>query len=622
MKYHPSFLLSVSLVGSLSAAFIPDDPYFAPFDITGTQGSGQWHLINNMPIEEFVNAGLDAGLEDAWNNGWTGAGVTIAIIDNGMQGDHPDLNPGFLNAYSWGFGKTQAENLTEMYRGSPVVAGIENDSHGTPVGGVAAARGGNEIGVTGAAPMANLASLRYLEADDPGGRNDSQMQAAAILYQGQLDTNGNPDPYAAPTWSSVPVRVKNHSYGPDVGYVLFDDFQLVGDAIKTSAANGVLHVWSAGNERMTGTNPWPTADAGKVFELSLPENIVVGAMGADGEFSFYSSYGPNLTVTAPSSGIEGFGVTTTDRTTASEGDNRDPFNPDEPFDFPDGYNYTSDFGGTSSASPLVAGVMALGVEANPNMNHRMAKHLLARTSRLIDADDASDTGGWIVNAGGYAFNNNYGFGLIDAGAFTDAAARVDTLTPQTVYEGSEITVNQSFAAEGDNTITETFSVSVDPTVWQPLEHVLIELTVIGLETDWVTYFDDKIGTILGDLSGWLTSPSGTRNQLFYDDRDIPLDEWEENRDYEDDPQRPADALNWQFLSNAYWGEDIEGDWIFELINGTTNPLDDPLDAVWESFSFSAGMGSLTLVPEPASFATFLVLTTLPLLLRRRIVRRK
>ena len=60
--------------------------------------------------------------------------------------------------------------------------------------------------------------------------------------------------------------------------------------------------------------------------------------------------------------------------------------------------------------------MALGKQANPNMDVRLAKHILARTSTIVNASDSSQTsdGGWRTNAAGIHFNQNYGFGLINA----------------------------------------------------------------------------------------------------------------------------------------------------------------------------------------------------------------
>lgn len=579
------------------SAFTPDDPLFFPGDGAGADPAyyGQWHLINNMPISEF-NAGIDANLAGAWAQGWTGSGVIVGVLDDGSQGNHPDLIGGFRNEYSWGFFRTQAQNLDDDFRGTPREA---DDSHGTSVAGVAVAQGGNGIGMTGAAPFAQLAALRILgDEEPPDGRSFGEVEAAAILFQGQTDINGNPDPYSPipAEWTTMPVRVKNHSYGPNEGFALGEDYELVSNALKESMDKGVIHVFAAGNQRIDGgSNPYPTADSSKILVTNLPGIINVAALSSTGVYADYSSYGSTVFVTAPSNSSGGFEIATTDRTGDEAGYNTSS----TPDPLLTGiYDYNSDFGGTSSAAPLVAGIMALGVEANPDINARMAQHVLARTSVMVDPDDDSATGGWIENAAGYTFNSNYGFGLIDAGAFTETLTQVLSLSDQTTYEGDEVTVDQSFAElTSGNMLSQTYLVEVDPLYKQPLEYILVYLEVSGLETDWEIYTNDQIGTIIGDISAWVESPSGTRHQLFFDDRDLydwGMEAAEERRDYEDD------ELEWFFLSYAFWGEDVEGEWIIELYNNTDNDL----TGIWESFSFEAGMGTLTLIPEPRAYAFF------------------
>ena len=72
---------------------------------------------------------------------------------------------------------------------------------------------------------------------------------------------------------------------------------------------------------------------------------------------------------------------------------------------------TNNFGGTSSATPLVSGVISLILEANPNLTWRDVQEILVQSSRKNDFNDPS----WIVNQGGHWFSHKYGFGVIDAG---------------------------------------------------------------------------------------------------------------------------------------------------------------------------------------------------------------
>ena len=68
--------------------------------------------------------------------------------------------------------------------------------------------------------------------------------------------------------------------------------------------------------------------------------------------------------------------------------------------------------GTSSATPLVAGVAALMLEANPNLGYRDVMYIFAETSKNINPSDDS----WVQNTAGYKHSYNYGFGMVDATA--------------------------------------------------------------------------------------------------------------------------------------------------------------------------------------------------------------
>jgi hypothetical protein len=509
--------------------------------------------------------------------------VTIGILDDGVQGNHSDLAASFRNDVSWDFSATQARNLAATVRGSPVV---RQDKHGTAVAGVAAARGGNGIGMTGAAPAAGIASLRMLGAGRfPGGRTEADVEAAAILYQGQRDAAGRPNPYLPVDWTAtVPVRVKNHSYGPIAAFSGADE---VDAALDESARHGVIHVVAAGNERDAG----PTADANKSGLDTTPNAIVVAALGSDGRYASYSSYGANVFVTAPSSSFSTwdlFSIPTTDRSTLRQGYTYDPGDPEPYLSTVAGGDYTSTFGGTSSSVPLVSGVMALGVEANRFMGVRMAKHLLAETSVQVD----SGSPGWQTNAAGYRFSDDYGFGLVDADAFTEHAARVTSLTSAVTYQSPVITVAAGFTP-ARTSLTTTYTLPAAAGM-QPLESVRVRLDVGNLQTSAVAYKNGNgrgRGAISGDLEAFLTSPSGTRHRLFSDDRFLLGTESRSER------QRfLSRSFDWTFTSNAYWGESAAGTWTLEVLNKANATQLIGRSGMVNDVSFAFDTGSITLAP--------------------------
>ncbi|HDZ20622.1 hypothetical protein LCGC14_0692520 [marine sediment metagenome] len=480
-------------------SFVPNDPYFHR-DTPSAGWPGQWHLIN-----EHV-AGLDAGVQGAWDRDFTGVGVIIGIVDDSLETTHPDLAPNYVAADSWDFGQNDPVP-------DPVVSA---DRHGISVAGVAAARGGNGVGVTGAAPYAGLAGLRI----DFDNQTEQMFIDATLYHSSGANTN---------------IDIKNHSYGIAAAYI---HTPAETQAFDTSAAAGTVHVLAAGNER---------SDANKKDIQNNPNTITVAALGSNGTFASYSNYGASVFVTAPSSGSS-FGITTTDRTGSSG------YNPSDDT-FPD-LNYTSVFGGTSSASPLAAGVLALVKQAQPDLDVRFAKHLLAMTSDIVDAADATDQsdGGWRTNAAGYAFNQNYGFGLIDADELTQIAGDYVGILPLTTESSGTIVVEQAIPDNNAAGIVRTFELTAST----PLEELLVTL--------------DITHTWHSDINITLTSPSGTTSRLVAG------------------REGGAGQLTshvWEYTSNVFWGEDPQGIWTIQLADIWRFD-----SGTWHSFSALARMGEL------------------------------
>ena len=514
-------------------AFTPNDPLFnnpAPPDNFG----GQWHLGNNLNTLPNVNV---AG---AWNNDITGAGVMIGIVDSGIEPGHEDIATNFSAANTFDFvNNTALQNL------------VVGDNHGMSVAGVAAARGGNGIGVTGAAPFAGVSSQKVFQGN---GAATSAGFVNATLFNS--------------TGATPSIDVKNHSYGISVPYI---STPAEVAALATSASAGTIHTGSAGNGRGTIGQ-----DANKRHFNTSVNQIAVAALGSDGLFASYSNFGANVFVTASSSTSGGFGITTTDRTGAlgyNSGAGGDYLNA----------NYTAGFGGTSSAAPLVAGVMALGKQVRPDMDIRLAKHALANTSVIVNAGDATTTsdGGWRTNSGGNTFNQNYGFGLVDASAFVNFVA-ANNVTPLVVASSGTINVA---AAIPDNNLTGISRTAFNGTAGF-MEEALVTINATH--------------TYRGDLEGILTSPSGYTSRLFF-------------REFGDG----GDNLNWTYTTNAFWGEQALGTWSLQMRDVFAGDI-----GTWNSFAIDWRMGSYAAIPEPATASLFgIVALTLIVRNRRRLVAR-
>lgn len=467
---------------------------------------GHWHLDN-----QWVS-GRDVNVLPTWSRGITGRGVPTAAVDDGIQGNHPDLAPNFDSALSWNFANGNANP-------NPVSSG---DNHGTPVAGIIAGRGGNNLGSTGAAPLGSLVGLRISY-----GSTFISNSADAIRWRSSAEHRD--------------IKVKNHSYSINSA---FATSPLEVAAMADSVANGTIHVWSAGNRRGAMDE-----DANKVPNKSIPNGIIVAALNANGTFSSYSRFGASVTCTTPSSGTEGFGIVATDRTGAAgynNGSNQQLTDAD----------YTMTFGGTSAAAPLAAGVLTLVKQIQPRLDTRFAKHLIARTSRLVDASDNTVTsdGGWKTNSAGFKFNQNYGFGLLDAEALTREAVRWEKPTPLVVLSGN-INVGAQIPDNNPNGITRQFSL------------------VNSYKMEELVLTFDITHPRRNEIEIEVTSPTGTTARVI--------------RRFFSATQPGGANINNLFTVNTFWGEEAQGIWTIRVIDTLADNT-----GTWNSYQVQVRTGSL------------------------------
>lgn len=483
---------------------VPNDPYFVSngFD-------GQWAANHR-----FRSQGTDTEVLGAWSQGYWGQGVIVGIVDDGTQIGHPDLAP---NADSNSLHFDYVDN-----DGDANPAGVD-DNHGTAVAGIAAARANNGIGVAGIAGRSKFVALRAL-----GG--SLQGFVDAILH------------------ANSSIDVKNHSWGLRAStdpFLFTPELRATRDAF-IAVGNSTIHVKSAGNARFAS----PLEDCAKDVTSQGPRSVVVGALDKDGEFASYSSFGAPMMCCAVGGSRS---VTTTDRT-GTAGYNlggtcllyREPgganvygidYNPN--YGLPSPFDYTRCFDGTSAAAPFVSGIIALAKEANPLINRDNIGHLIVRSCDIVDPYDTTNSsdGGWRTNAAGNSFNQNYGFGKLNAAKLVTAAQRF------TGTAGEGLVVSNGFQSR---TIPDSGSSSQ-----------FVSLAAPGLEgkvTELLVAMEVGHGR-RGDVSCYVRSPSGFRSRLFQADaRDTG----------------PAigggSNLPYLFRSMAFWGEDYEGVWEIEFID--------------------------------------------------------
>ena len=342
----------------------------------------QWHLSH-------IKA------SDAWNSGYNGEGMNVAVVDDGMDENHIELRDNVnLDArvdYSG------AENLLKL-RGP----------HGTQVAGLVAADGGNTFGVKGVAYEAALFPRNFLAFPTDAALIDVALN--------RVDE----------------IAVMNNSWGPSgVGASAVEMptswKRAVTQGLRTGfGGKGTSYVFAAGN----GGNDHRHTN---LAEISTHYGVMSICGTGDGSLDggkkvrvTYSEPGDSLWVCAP-----------TQQIIVGRADPLNPFAPGEPPKFGPGIwttaetsRYTDSFNGTSASSPIAAGVVALVRQANPDLTWRDVKLVVAGSATNNDPENT----GWVTagpkhenGRSNYHFNHHYGFGLINAKAAVDLAKNWEPL---------------------------------------------------------------------------------------------------------------------------------------------------------------------------------------------------
>lgn len=241
--------------------------------------------------------------------------------------------------------------------------------------------------------------------------------------------------------------------------------------------------------------------------------ISVGAVGKDGFHSDYSTSGAALMVVAPS------------------GDNKDI-----------GHLMTAGLGvdtcadsgqGTSFACPVVTGVIALILEANPDLTWRDVQGVLAQSSTNVEADTEDDT--QTTNGAGVWHSNWYGFGIVNAKAAVEAAMDWKLYTEELQAVGMSKEENKELSDADGNKFVST--IKLNPSADNYPDDFVAESTAILLD---LSHYNR------GDLEIELESPSGTKS-ILHPGR-MP-----ENTQL-------TGEQRWKLTTLKNWGEDPTGTW--------------------------------------------------------------
>ncbi|XP_069914593.1 proprotein convertase subtilisin/kexin type 4 isoform X8 [Oryctolagus cuniculus] len=327
---------------------VPSDPWFPQ----------QWYMNNEMQA--------DLNVLRVWNQGLTGQGVVVSVLDDGIEKDHPDLWANYDPLASYDFNDYDPDP-------QPRYTPSDENRHGTRCAGEVAAVANNGFCGTGVAFNARIGGVRMLD-----GTITDVVEAQSLSLQPQH------------------IHVYSASWGPeDDGRTVDGPGVLTREAFWRGVTQGrgglgALFVWASGNGGLHYDNCDCDGYTNSIYTLS------VGSATQQGRVPWYSEACASTLTTTYSSGVATDPqIVTTDLH----------------------HQCTDKHTGTSASAPLAAGMIALALEANPFLTWRDMQHLVVRASKpaQLQAED------WRTNGVGRRVSHHYGYGLLDAGRLVDLA---------------------------------------------------------------------------------------------------------------------------------------------------------------------------------------------------------
>ncbi|QNP29191.1 S8 family serine peptidase [Cylindrospermopsis curvispora GIHE-G1] len=453
--------------------FIQQETHYRPSDSLYPQ---QWYLNHNGGNQLAISSHIC--VEQAWDITRGIRSVVVAVVDDSFDLNHPDLQ---------GVGKIVAPRDLKEKDFLPL-PGEQETSHGTACAGLAVAEE-NGQGIVGVAPGCALMPIRTT-----GYLDDESIED---IFNWALKYNAS---------------VISCSWGASAVYFplsLRQKAAITRAATQGRNGKGCVILFAAGNANrpISGTideKNWPKdLLKGKTKWLSgfaiHPDVIAVSASTSLNKKAAYSNWGENISVCAPSNNappgmwfqesgfvytqptisttIDGLGMLTTDQI------GKAGYNPG---------NFTNNFGGTSSATPVVAGVAALMLSANPDLTAQQVNRILQETTdKIVDPQPDPQLG---LQGGTYNSNGHclwFGYGKVNAAKAVRAAQKL---------RGNGLVANKLIRGENKNqvTIPDGQKQGVRTTIVVPQNIIINDIRIaVNISHDF-----------LGDLEIYLIPPNG------------------------------------------------------------------------------------------------------------------
>jgi subtilisin-like proprotein convertase family protein/subtilisin family serine protease len=467
--------------------------------------SKQWHLHTdfNDPDYDIRSCSL---CENSWSllDDFGSEEVVIAVSDDGCKLDHHDFDSPEKFA-GWGYFRGERLITAADIDADPEQMYKAGSNHGTSCCGVI----GGEIDAmltVGAAAGCQLLPIQWESSGPSLFISDSKLLTALDYIADKADVMSN-------SWGGVPTSL----------WALPVINRINALAITGGRrGKGIVFLWAAGNENCLinhtadqdvpydhgvevqgGSLVWVGVNTTRVFRnnlIGIPGVMHIAALASTAKRSHYSNYGPGIDLCAPTSNshayyrmtVRGLGITTTTGESIS---------------------VTHSFGGTSSATPLVAGVAALTISANPNLSALDVISILKQTaSKDLDFSDYPRTPpanfdfdtSWDVSpiapfdSGAFCDNGDaegtwspwFGHGRVDAEAAVAEALNRNQQTGDQTFQGN---------SSPDKSIPDNNSRGIKDKIISDDEFAMVAIKVSV----------DITHTYIGDLRVTLISPSGT-----------------------------------------------------------------------------------------------------------------
>ncbi|XP_054625871.1 furin (paired basic amino acid cleaving enzyme) a [Dunckerocampus dactyliophorus] len=340
------------------------DVFIEPMD---PQFKDQWYLYNTNH--------RDLNAKAAWQLGYTGKGVVVSILDDGIEKNHPDLMQNYDPDASYDVNDGDPDP-------QPRYTQLNDNRHGTRCAGEVAAVANNGICGVGVAYNAKIGGVRMLD-----GEVTDIVEAQSLSLNPQH------------------IDIYSASWGPeDDGKTVDGPAKLAKEAFKRGVTEGrgglgSIFVWASGNGGREKDSCNCDGYTNSIYTLSISSST------QNGNVPWYSEACSSTLATTYSSGnLNEKQIVTTDLKSKC----------------------TDSHTGTSASAPLAAGIIALALEANKNLTWRDMQHLVVRTSHpahLLTND-------WNTNGVKRKVSHSYGYGLLDASGIVALAKTWTNVGPQ------------------------------------------------------------------------------------------------------------------------------------------------------------------------------------------------